>query len=155
LIRPWRVGPTPHRRRHFGRSSIQNLPGCFWMLRGTPTAVQVTAILFLGGATLVTCCFKSALSSSPRLSSGEFTETDREEIVAIVAADPACGAIMPGTGGFRQVRVGSSGMGKRGGRRAISIRRNDASPPFSSLFTQRTKNKFDQKGTQRASKTHR
>jgi hypothetical protein len=43
-----------------------------------------------------------------------FSETERERIVAMIAADPECGEIVSGTGGFRKVRVPRAGMGKRG-----------------------------------------
>jgi hypothetical protein len=43
-----------------------------------------------------------------------FSEAERADIVAMVAADPECGELMPGTGGFRKVRVGRGGIGKRG-----------------------------------------
>ena len=59
-----------------------------------------------------------------------FSEAERERIVAMVAADPECGEIMRGTGGFRKVRVGRSGMGKRGGARVIYILRSEAFPIF-------------------------
>lgn len=59
-----------------------------------------------------------------------FSEAEREQIVATVAADPECGEVMQGTGGFRKVRVGRSGMGKRGGARVIYILRNEAFPIF-------------------------
>jgi hypothetical protein len=59
-----------------------------------------------------------------------FTEAEREQVVALVASDPECGEIMQGTGGFRKVRVGSRGMGKRGGARVIYIVRSEAFPIF-------------------------
>lgn len=46
-----------------------------------------------------------------------FSEAERAGIVAMVASDPKCGEVMQGTGGFRKVRVGRGGMGKRGGAR--------------------------------------
>ena len=67
-----------------------------------------------------------------------FTEAERAEIVVMVATDPECGEIMPGTGGFRKVRVGRSGMGKRGGARIIYILRNEEFPVF--LITAYAKN---------------
>jgi hypothetical protein len=70
-----------------------------------------------------------------------FSETEREAIVAMVAADPECGELIQGTGGFRKVRVGRSGMGKRGGARVIYILRNEAFPVF--LITIYPKNKKD------------
>jgi hypothetical protein len=59
-----------------------------------------------------------------------FSEAEREQIVTMVAADPECGEVMQGTGGFRKVRVGRSGMGKRGGARVVYILRNEAFPVF-------------------------
>lgn len=59
-----------------------------------------------------------------------FSETERENIVSMVAADPESGEVMQGTGGFRKVRVGRSGMGKRGGARVIYILRNERVPLF-------------------------
>ena len=59
-----------------------------------------------------------------------FTEAERSQIVAMVAANPACGEIIQGTGGFRKVRVPRAGMGKRGGARVIYILRNENFPIF-------------------------
>ena len=59
-----------------------------------------------------------------------FSEAEREQIVSTVAANPECGELMQGTGGFRKVRVGRGGMGKRGGARVVYILRNDAFPIF-------------------------
>ncbi|MGO9777377.1 MAG: type II toxin-antitoxin system RelE/ParE family toxin [Terracidiphilus sp.] len=59
-----------------------------------------------------------------------FSEAEREHIVAMVAAEPECGELIQGTGGFRKVRVGRGGMGKRGGARVIYILRGDAFPIF-------------------------
>lgn len=59
-----------------------------------------------------------------------FTEAEREDIVAMVAANPKCGEVIAGTGGFRKVRVARGGMGKRGGARLIYIWRNEAFPAF-------------------------
>lgn len=67
-----------------------------------------------------------------------FSQVEREAIVTMIAADPRCGELMPGTGGFRKVRVGMSGMGKRGGARVIYIYRNDKFPLF--LITAYPKN---------------
>ena len=41
-----------------------------------------------------------------------FSEEERADIVALVAADPECGDVIRGTGGFRKVRVARKGMGK-------------------------------------------
>lgn len=59
-----------------------------------------------------------------------FTATELERIVSLVAADPDCGEVMPGTGGFRKVRVARGGMGKRGGARVVYIVRSEAFPIF-------------------------
>ena len=59
-----------------------------------------------------------------------FNAAEREEIIATVAADPECGELMLGTGGFRKVRVGRDGMGKRGGARVVYIFRNERFPVF-------------------------
>ena len=59
-----------------------------------------------------------------------FTELERERIVAMVAAEPECGKVIQGTGGYRKVRVGCGGMGKRGGARVVYILRNEAFPVF-------------------------
>lgn len=70
-----------------------------------------------------------------------FSETERGDIVAMVAADPECGEVIQGTGGFRKVRVGRSGMGKRGGARVVYILRNEGFPIF--LITAYAKNEKD------------
>ena len=70
-----------------------------------------------------------------------FSEAERDDIVAMVAADPDCGEVMQGTGGFRKVRVGRSGMGKRGGARVVYILRNAGFPIF--LITAYPKNVKD------------
>jgi hypothetical protein len=38
-----------------------------------------------------------------------FSEEERADIVALVAADPECGDLIRGTGGFRKVRVARKG----------------------------------------------
>jgi hypothetical protein len=40
-----------------------------------------------------------------------FSEEERADIVALVAADAECGELTRGTGGFRKVRVARKGMG--------------------------------------------
>lgn len=57
-----------------------------------------------------------------------FSEAERADIVATVAADPECGEVIQGTGGFRKVRAARSGMGKRGAARVIYILRNERFP---------------------------
>jgi len=48
-----------------------------------------------------------------------FSEKKRADIVAMIAADPECGDVMPGTGGFRKVRGAREDMGKSGGARVV------------------------------------
>jgi hypothetical protein len=59
-----------------------------------------------------------------------FSEEERADILALVAADPECGDLIRGTGGFRKVRVARKGMGKSGGARVVYIWRNERSPVF-------------------------
>jgi RelE toxin of RelE / RelB toxin-antitoxin system len=68
-----------------------------------------------------------------------FSERERADIVAMIAEDPLCGEVMPGTGGFRKVRVRREGMGKSGGARVVYIWRRDKFPIF--LITVFPKNK--------------
>src|SRR5271166_3449970 len=49
---------------------------------------------------------------------------------SLVAADPECGDVIRGTGGFRKVRVARKGMGKSGGARVVYIWRNEKFPVF-------------------------
>jgi hypothetical protein len=73
-----------------------------------------------------------------RAAAAIFDEDERDAIVAMVSNDPECGDLMPGTGGFRKVRVGRAGMGKRGGARVVYIVRRDDMPIF--LITAYAKN---------------
>ncbi|MFZ0814688.1 MAG: type II toxin-antitoxin system RelE/ParE family toxin [Candidatus Sulfotelmatobacter sp.] len=59
-----------------------------------------------------------------------FSEAERADIVALVAADPECGDVIRGTVGFRKVRVARKGMGKSGGARVVYIWRNQKFPVF-------------------------
>jgi len=43
------------------------------------------------------------------------SDAEVQEIVAVIAADPAAGAIMAGTGGARKLRHAREGQGKGGG----------------------------------------
>lgn len=43
-----------------------------------------------------------------------------EEIVDFIAENPTAGAIMPGTGGARKIRVAGRGKGKSGGYRVVT-----------------------------------
>jgi hypothetical protein len=47
------------------------------------------------------------------------TADEQDAIVDLIAYEPTCGDVIPGTGGLRKVRVGHGGIGKRGGARVI------------------------------------
>jgi len=53
-----------------------------------------------------------------------FSQEERADIVALVAADPECGDLIGGTGGFRK------GMAKSGGARVVYIWSNEGFPVF-------------------------
>ena len=76
-----------------------------------------------------------------RAADGLFSEAERDAIVAMVAANPECGELIAGTGGFRKVRVARKGTGKRGGARVLYIFRNEQFPVF--LITVYAKNEKD------------
>ena len=59
-----------------------------------------------------------------------FSEEERANIVALVAANPECGDLIRRTGGFRKVRIARKGMGKSGGARVVYIWRNERFPVF-------------------------
>ena len=48
------------------------------------------------------------------------SEEERFEIVSALAADPTAGALMPGTGGARKLRIAGRGKGKSGGYRIVT-----------------------------------
>ena len=47
------------------------------------------------------------------------SETEREELVQMIAGRPDAGVVIQGTGGLRKLRIGLQGRGKRGGGRVI------------------------------------
>ena len=47
------------------------------------------------------------------------SDSEREELVAFLGANPATGEIIPETGGVRKIRWALAGRGKRGGARII------------------------------------
>jgi len=47
------------------------------------------------------------------------TLDERDAVIDLVAYEPTCGDVIPGTGGLRKVRIGRGGSGKRGGARVI------------------------------------
>jgi hypothetical protein len=59
----------------------------------------------------------------------------------MIARDPECGDLIPGTGGVRKVRIAASGRGKRGGARVIYFWFDEANPIY--LLFAYTKNDRD------------
>ena len=55
---------------------------------------------------------------------------EQHAIVDLIAYEPTCGDLIPGTGGLRKVRVGRGGSGKRGGARVIYYFYNTDFPVF-------------------------
>src|ERR1700683_3834158 len=51
-------------------------------------------------------------------------------IIDLIAYEPTCGDLIPGTGGLRKVRVGRGGSGKRGGARVIYYFYSEDFPVF-------------------------
>jgi hypothetical protein len=47
------------------------------------------------------------------------TVEEQDAVVDLIANDPTCGDLIPGTGGLRKVRIGQGERGKRGGARVI------------------------------------
>jgi hypothetical protein len=47
------------------------------------------------------------------------TAAEQDAVIDLIAYEPTCGDLIPGTGGLRKVRVGRGGSGKRGGARVI------------------------------------
>jgi hypothetical protein len=47
------------------------------------------------------------------------TDEEQEAVIDLIAYEPTCGDLMPGTGGLRKVRVGRGGIGRRGGARVV------------------------------------
>lgn len=57
-------------------------------------------------------------------------EEERVAVVDLIAANPVAGAIMPGCGGARKIRVRKAGSGKSGGYRVISYYAGEDVPVF-------------------------
>jgi hypothetical protein len=58
------------------------------------------------------------------------SNSEREELVAFVGANPEAGEIIPETGGVRKIRWALAGRGKRGGARVIYYWHNERLPLF-------------------------
>ena len=68
----------------------------------------------------------SCLADAERL----FSPDERAAIVDRLAADPACGVVIPGSGGIRKVRFGFGSRGKSGGARIIYLFSGERLPVF-------------------------
>lgn len=75
-----------------------------------------------------------------RYAEGVWSDAEREEFIAWIAANPHAGAVIPGSGGCRKVRWMSGGRGKRGGARVIYFLPSDE---MIWLLIVYTKAKFD------------
>jgi hypothetical protein len=58
------------------------------------------------------------------------TVEERSKIIAVLAADPLAGVIIPGTGGARKIRFAGRGKGKSGGYRIITFFGGEDVPLF-------------------------
>ncbi|MGO9268591.1 MAG: type II toxin-antitoxin system RelE/ParE family toxin [Candidatus Binataceae bacterium] len=58
------------------------------------------------------------------------TEAQRDDVVEMIANNPAAGDEIGGTGGARKVRVAGRGKGKSGGYRVITFYSGDDVPVF-------------------------
>jgi len=58
------------------------------------------------------------------------SQSEREELVAFVGANPEAGEIIPETGGLRKIRWALAGRGKRGGARVIYYWHSERLPLF-------------------------
>ena len=56
--------------------------------------------------------------------------TERDAVIAGIAADPEGGDLVPGTGGLRKRRIPLPGRGKRGGARVITLHLGKSSPVY-------------------------
>ena len=54
-----------------------------------------------------------------RRASELLTAGQRDAVIDLVAYEPTCGDIIPGSGGLRKVCIGRDGIGKRGGTRVV------------------------------------
>jgi hypothetical protein len=68
------------------------------------------------------------LASYRRRASELLTAKQRDAVIDLIAYEPTCGDIIPGSGGLRKVRVGRDGIGKRGGARVVYYFYNESFP---------------------------
>ncbi len=65
-----------------------------------------------------------------RRAEGLLDADERAKVIDMVAASPAAGDLIQGTGGLRKVRIALSGRGKSGGARLITFFHDLAMPVF-------------------------
>ena len=70
-----------------------------------------------------------------------WSDTEREQFIVWIAANPLSGDVIPGTGGLRKVRWRANSHGKRGGARVIYYNLLEHGEIF--LLMVYTKNKYD------------
>jgi len=58
------------------------------------------------------------------------SQTEYEDMLATIAADPDAGARIKGSGGARKLRIEGKGKGKSGGYRVVTYYMHDAAPVF-------------------------
>jgi hypothetical protein len=63
-----------------------------------------------------------------RRASELLTAGQRDAVIDLIAYEPICGDVIPGSGGLRKVRVGRDGIGKRGGTRVVYYFYNEHFP---------------------------
>jgi hypothetical protein len=56
------------------------------------------------------------------------TDAARASVIEMLARNPECGAVIPGTGGVRKIRIALEGRGKSGGARVVYYFQNDRWP---------------------------
>jgi mRNA-degrading endonuclease RelE of RelBE toxin-antitoxin system len=62
-----------------------------------------------------------------------FYEEEKQALIAFLSQNPLSGDVIPGTGGVRKVRYGTSGRGKRGGARVIYYYYDETLPLYALL----------------------
>jgi hypothetical protein len=65
-----------------------------------------------------------------RRASKLLTAGQRDAVIDLIAYEPACGEVIPGSGGLRKVRIERDGVGKRGGARVVYYFYNEDFPIF-------------------------
>lgn len=70
------------------------------------------------------------IETKPYLAAAErlMSEEERAVVIDTIAANPESGAIVPGTGGLRKLRIALRGRGKRGGGRVIYWYHSEGQP---------------------------